>query len=213
MPRRTNDIDINSIEQELDLGEGSGENTELVAELERQLKALKKRIDRRVKNMDDDDPRAFITNVAKEGVRDAFTLLEFIKKEIESGSRSAMMFQSSAHLLTSISTTIEKLNGMIIGAEKGQYNAAKIKIELARLKIENKRLEIAKIKALNQAGQPQGPLEIKDSNVVIYGTREEALEQAKLEDIDGEDDEIKRLEGELLGERELPESSNKTTSD
>jgi len=207
--KRTADIDITSIERELELEDPSAEDPEMLAAIERQLTELKTKINAKVDELDDKDPRAFINNVAKAGVRDAFILLEFIKKEIESGSKSAMMFQSSSHLLTSISTIIEKLNGMLIGQEKGNFNTNKIKIELARLRLENKRLEIAKIRALNQAGASQGPMEIKDSNVVIYGTREEALEKAKdIEDIEGEDEEIKKLEGEILNGRQLSESDS-----
>jgi hypothetical protein len=192
--RRTKDIDISSIETELNLNP-IGDNPSSSADVAQQWEALNADIEARLEALEDDDPREYIKRVAKEALKDAFRFLAHLRSELESGSRSAMMFQSASHTITSISQTIEKLNGVLLGAEKNDFYDKKIQIEMARVKLEAEKVKVARLKAQNPN---QIPGTIRADNVLIM-TREEALEKAKQEMIEVDvDDEIKQLEGEIL---------------
>jgi len=192
--RRTKDIDISSIETELNLNP-IGDTPSGTGNLAQAWEALNAEIDARIAALEDDDPREYIKKVAKEALKDAFRFLAHLRAELEAGSRSAMMFQSASHTITSISQTIEKLNGMLLGNEKNDFYDKKLQIEMARLKLEAEKVKIARLRAQNPNSIPGT---IRADNVLIM-TREEALDKAKQEIIEVDvDEEIKQLEGEIL---------------
>jgi len=115
---------------------------------------------------DDKEFEKFIFDTAKENIEMGAQILKDLKKNLDRGMITEKMYESAAHIIQAISTSIDQVNKVKTQKEKFKLDRAKLAIEKAKVEVQNK-----------EANKPPG-----DKKTLII-TREQLMKEIISKDL------------------------------